>query len=73
MVDLITGWTRGAGTPEDLEMLDDLSVAMKLASICGLGQFADAPIMSVWKHFRDEMEAHILGHRCPERVCPMRL
>jgi NADH:ubiquinone oxidoreductase subunit F (NADH-binding) len=45
---------------------------MKLASICGLGQFAHSPITSVIKHFRPEVEAHILDHRCPEGVCPMR-
>jgi len=26
----------------------------------------------VIKHFRPEVEAHILEHRCPEGVCPMR-
>ena len=46
---------------------------MKLASICGLGQFAHAPISSVLKHFRDEVEAHVsqaTGVR--KDVCPMR-
>jgi NADH:ubiquinone oxidoreductase subunit F (NADH-binding) len=73
MVDLLTGWTHGAGKQSDLRLLDELSEAMKLASICGLGQFAHAPITSVWQHFREEMEAHVLQHRCPEGVCPMRI
>jgi formate dehydrogenase/NADH-quinone oxidoreductase subunit F len=73
MVDLLTGWTRGAGSPADFRLLDELSEAMKLASICGLGQFAHAPITSVWTHFREELEAHVLQHRCPEGVCPMRV
>jgi NADH:ubiquinone oxidoreductase subunit F (NADH-binding)/(2Fe-2S) ferredoxin len=72
MTDILIGWTRGKGTSADMVLLDELSEAMKLASICGLGQFAHSPITSVIKHFRPEVEAHILEHRCPEGVCPMR-
>ena len=72
MTDILTGWTQGKGTAADLGLLDELTEAMKLASICGLGQFAHSPISSVIKHFRPEIEAHILEHRCPEGVCPMR-
>ncbi len=32
-------------------MLDELSTAMRLASICGLGQVVPVPIASVLKHF----------------------
>ena len=73
MVDMLTGWTQGQGTPADLQLMDDLSEAMKLDSICGLGQFVHSPITSVLKHFREELEAHVLEHRCPEGVCPMRV
>lgn len=71
MVEILTGWTHGKGTPEDLQLVDDLCEAMKLTSICGLGQFAPSPITSVLKHFREEIETHIVEKRCPERVCPM--
>jgi NADP-reducing hydrogenase subunit HndC len=71
MVGLLTGWTHGKGTPNDLRLVDDLCEAMKLTSICGLGQFAPSPITSVLRHFREEIEAHISEKRCPEGVCPM--
>ena len=71
MVDLMTGWTEGRGQPSDLTLVEDLSEAMKLASICGLGQFAPMPLTSVLRHFRDEVEEHIRDHRCPEGVCSM--
>ncbi|MEI9814607.1 MAG: NAD(P)H-dependent oxidoreductase subunit E [Acidobacteriota bacterium] len=71
LVDILTGWTRGKGTPGDIALVDELSNAMKLASICGLGQFAHSPITSVMKHFREEVEDHILRHRCPAGVCPI--
>ena len=53
-------------------LIDELTEALKLASICGLGQFAHAPLSSVLQHFREEIEAHIYDRRCPEGVCPMR-
>ena len=72
MVDILTGWTLGKGSAADTALIDDLTEALKLTSICGLGQFAHAPLSSVLLHFREEIEAHIHGHRCPEGVCPMR-
>jgi NADH:ubiquinone oxidoreductase subunit F (NADH-binding)/NADH:ubiquinone oxidoreductase subunit E len=72
MVDLMTGWSQGKGKLADLQLIAELTEAMKLTSICGLGQFAHAPLSSVLAHFREEIETHIVEHRCPEGVCPMR-
>jgi NADH:ubiquinone oxidoreductase subunit F (NADH-binding)/NADH:ubiquinone oxidoreductase subunit E len=71
MVDILTGWTHGKGSRADLELIDELTDALKLTSICGLGQFAHAPLSSVLQHFRPEIEAHIFEKQCPEGVCPM--
>ena len=73
MVDLLVRWTQG-GLPEsqyraDLALLDELSQAMSLASICGLGQIVPAPIQSVVKYFRPEVDAHVLQARCPSGIC----
>ena len=65
MVDILTGWTHGHGSAADLALIDELSEALKLTSICGLGQFVPAPISSVLKHFRDEVEAHVIAPRMP--------
>ena len=72
MVDILTGWTQGKGSAADLQLVDELTDALMLTSICGLGQFAHSPLTSVRKHFREEIEAHIFQKRCPEKVCPMR-
>src|SRR5580658_10367000 len=69
MVDLLTGWTQGQGSAGDLGLIDELSEALRLTSICGLGQVVPAPIASVLKHFRDEVEAHISRRECPSGVC----
>jgi NADH:ubiquinone oxidoreductase subunit F (NADH-binding)/NADH:ubiquinone oxidoreductase subunit E len=73
MVDLLVRWTQGA-MPEwhyraDLALLDELSQAMSLASICGLGQIVPAPIQSVLKHFRAEVDVHVLKGQCPSGIC----
>jgi NADH:ubiquinone oxidoreductase subunit F (NADH-binding) len=38
---------------------------MQDASICGLGQAAPLPALSLFRHFRDELEAHLAGRPCP--------
>ena len=52
-------------------MIDDLSHALALTSICGLGQVVPVPIRSVLTHFRDELDEHLLRHRCPAGVCAL--
>ncbi len=39
----------------DLKLLDELSAAMRDASICGLGQAAPNPLASVFKYFREDL------------------
>ena len=73
MADMLARWTQG-GLPEsqyraDLALLDELSQAMSLTSICGLGQIVPAPIQSVLKHFRAEIDAHVLRSQCPSGIC----
>ncbi len=73
MSDMLVRWTQG-GLPEpqyraDLALLDELSQAMSLTSICGLGQIVPAPIQSVLKHFRAEIDAHVLKSQCPSGIC----
>jgi formate dehydrogenase beta subunit len=73
MVDLLTRWAHGRVTEtayrNDLALLDELSQAMSLTSICGLGQIVPAPILSVLKHFPVEVEAHALKGDCPSGIC----
>jgi formate dehydrogenase len=42
--------------PWDAALLDELSAAMRDASICGLGQAAPNPLLSVLKYFPDELK-----------------
>src|SRR6516162_8028066 len=73
MTDLLVCWTQGRLSPSqydrDLKLLDDLSQTMAQASICGLGQIVPAPVQSVLKHFRSEIDAHVLKAECPSGIC----
>ncbi len=61
--------TKGNGRPGDIELLLELSEAIKRSSICGLGKTAPNPVLTTLRYFRDEYEAHILEKRCPAGVC----
>jgi len=61
--------TKGEGTMEDLDELDDLCDLVKNTSLCGLGQAAPNPVLSTIQYFRDEYVAHIVEKRCPAGVC----
>ena len=61
--------TKGKGTMEDLDRLEELSNSIKAGSLCGLGQSAPNPVLSTLRYFRDEYEAHVKEKRCPAGVC----
>jgi len=69
LVDILTGWTQGKSSPADDQLIEELTHALRATSICGLGQVVPAPIASVLKHFREEVEAHITRRECPSGVC----
>ena len=69
LTDLLSAWSRGEHGPSDATLIDELTHALRLTSICGLGQVVPAPIQSVLTHFRAEVDAHLLARRCPAGVC----
>lgn len=69
LVEMLKGWTEGRSSDQDLKLLDELSAALRLTSICGLGQVVPVPILSVLKHFRDVVDNHLLRRQCPAGVC----
>lgn len=60
---------QGQGRPGDMELLEDLAKSIKDASLCGLGQTAPNPVLTVLRYFGKEVEAHITEKRCPAGVC----
>jgi formate dehydrogenase beta subunit len=69
LVDMLTAWTHGKADNDDLQLLSELSHALKVTSICGLGQVVPVPIVSVLTHFRDVVDQHVIHKQCPAKVC----
>ncbi len=59
----------GDGTEDDVDLLVELSEAIKAASMCGLGRTLPNPVLSTVRYFRDEYLAHVKDKRCPAGVC----
>ncbi len=69
MLKILEKIVQGKGTMEDLDRLEELAVAVKDGSLCGLGKTAPNPVLSTLKYFKDEYIAHIKDKKCPAGVC----
>lgn len=69
LVQILEGWTEGRYQADEIALVEELSHTLQQTSICGLGQFLPAPIRSVMKHFRAEVDEHLINRRCPAGVC----
>jgi len=69
MYEMLEIISSGEGTLEDIDRLETLARTVKASSLCGLGQAAPNPILSMLEHFRPEFEAHVVEKRCPGGVC----
>ena len=69
MLKILEKIVHGEGTMEDLDKLEELAIAVKDGSLCGLGKTAPNPVLSTLKYFRDEYVAHIKDKKCPAGVC----
>jgi len=69
MLEIITDITEGRGTPEQLDLLEELAETVSETALCGLGKTAPNPVLSTLRYFRPEYEAHINEKRCPAGVC----
>jgi NADH:ubiquinone oxidoreductase subunit F (NADH-binding) len=59
IVVLLEGILAGRGSMADLDLIEALADTMALTSICGLGQAAPNPILSVVKYFKDDIVRYI--------------
>jgi len=66
---ILNQFTRGKGTEEDLNFLDELGRMIRDTSLCGLGQTAPNPVLTTMRHFHHEFEDHLRAHRCRAGVC----
>ena len=69
MLEILERITRGEGIPEDIPKLEKLSIQIKEASLCGLGQTAPNPVQTTIRYYLDEYKAHIDDRKCPAGEC----
>ena len=69
LLELLDKITKGNGTLEDLDRMEELCLYIKQNSLCGLGQTAPNPVLATLKFFRDEYVAHVKDKVCPAGVC----
>ena len=69
MLKILEKIVAGKGEMEDIDILEELAIAVKDGSLCGLGKTAPNPVLSTLKYFRDEYIAHIKDKKCPAGVC----
>ncbi len=66
---ILTNITEGKGKEGDIELLQELAMSTRGASLCALGRSAPNPVLSTLRYFRDEYETHIKEKRCPSYSC----
>jgi NADH-quinone oxidoreductase subunit F len=69
MLALLEDITEGNADEHTLEILYNLGLAIKKASLCGLGKTAPNPVLSLLGYFREEIETHVMQQRCPAKKC----
>ena len=69
LLEMLDKITKGKGTLEDLDKIEELCHYIKQNSLCGLGQTAPNPVLATLKFFREEYVAHVTEKRCPAGVC----
>jgi NADH-quinone oxidoreductase subunit F len=69
MLVLLDDIIEGRATAETLDLLQTLAKAVQVGSLCGLGKTAPNPVLSTFRQFRAEYEAHVFHKRCPAGQC----
>ena len=69
LLEMLDKITKGEGTLELLDEMEELCHYIQKNSLCALGQTAPNPVLSTLKYFRDEYVAHVVDKKCPAGVC----
>lgn len=69
MLEILTRITEGNGKEDDIELLEELCLAIKDGALCGLGQTAPNPVLTTLKYFKNEYVEHIVEKKCASHEC----
>ena len=69
MLEILTRITEGNGKEDDIELLEELCLAIKDGALCGLGQTTPNPVLTTLKYFKNEYIEHIHEKKCAAHEC----
>ncbi len=69
MYEILDDISKGKGTLEQLDLLEQLAHVVKDTTMCGLGQTAPNPVLSTLRYFHNEYIQHIEKKHCQAGVC----
>ncbi len=69
MLEILTRITEGNGKEDDIDLLEELCLAIKDGALCGLGQTAPNPVLTTLKYFKNEYIEHIVEKKCAAHEC----
>ncbi len=69
MQEILSRIVNGEGKEGDIELLEELCLAIKDGALCGLGQTAPNPVLTTIRYFRNEYVSHIRDKKCPAKEC----
>jgi len=69
MLSLLDDIIDGTANQETFDMLEEIGLVVKKASLCGLGKTAPSPVLSTIVKFKDEYLQHIHDKRCATNNC----
>ncbi|HAH86598.1 MAG TPA: NADH-quinone oxidoreductase subunit F [Armatimonadetes bacterium] len=69
MLEILEKIVSGNGKVEDIDLLEEVALAVRDGSLCGLGKTAPNPVLSTLKYFRNEYLSHVVDKVCPSGAC----
>lgn len=69
MLEMLDRITKGEADEHTIDDLAQLAQDVKISSLCGLGQTAPNPVLTMLKYFHHEYEAHVKERKCKAGVC----
>ncbi len=69
MSSLLDEIINGEADMTTFELLEEVALVVKKASLCGLGKTAPSPVLSTISKFKEEYLQHILHKKCPTNNC----
>lgn len=69
MLEMLEGIVKGKSSPGDLELIEELAQDIRVSALCGLGQTAPNPVITMLEYFKEEFTEHIRDKRCRAGSC----